>query len=156
MDERIMHILSLIADQVQTRADLFHDEGRIMDSLMNSGYRLYEADAALTLMQSLALTGTAVEDAEPQVPPIPMRAMSTRERSRFTIESFGFITKLAALGIITEEQREELIEKASALHRNKVSLEEIKALVAVDLFTNTRHYEDLLASIQERHGSMWN
>lgn len=151
-----MNIVSLIADQVQTRKDLFRNEGRIMDSLMNSGYRLHEADAALTFMQSLVRTD---DDAEPDTL-LPdhagMRAMSTEERSRFTVEAFAFLTKLAALGVITEEQRETLIERSMTLHRGRLGVEEVKSLTAYDLFTDSQEHEDMLTSALERKGSSWN
>ena len=53
MDDRMMHLFSLIADQVQNKQELFDEEGKIMQALLNDGYRLHEADAALMLMQTL-------------------------------------------------------------------------------------------------------
>ena len=151
-----MNIVSLIADQVQTRKDLFRNEGRIMDTLMNSGFRLHEADAALTFMQSLVRT----DDDGEQDPLLPdhagMRAMSTEERARFTIEAFAFVSKLAILGVITEEQRETLLERAMTLHRGRIGLEEVKSLTAYDLFADSQEHEDQLASALERKGSSWN
>ena len=151
-----MNIVSLIADQVQTRKDLFRNEGRIMDSLMNNGFRLHEADAALTFMQSLVRKDEEPERDVLQSDQAGMRAMSTEERSRFTIEAFAFATKLAALGVITEEQREALLERAMTLHPGRIGLEEMKSLTAYDLFTDVQDHEDQLASALERKGSSWN
>jgi Smg protein len=156
LDERIMNIVSLIADQVQTRKELFRDEGRIMDTLMSSGYHLHEADATLTLMQSLAGTGgDAGEDARP-AEPAGMRAMSTQERARFSIEAFGFISKLATLGVITEDEREAIIEKSLALHRGRVLLDEVKSLLALSLFTDGREPEDPPVFAADSRGALWN
>jgi hypothetical protein len=55
-------LVSLITDRMQIRQDLFRNEGKIMDSLVNSGYHLHEADAALTLLQNLAQDGEEQED----------------------------------------------------------------------------------------------
>ena len=156
LDERIMNIVSFIADQVQTRKDLFSDEGRIMDSLVSSGYRLHEADAALTLMQSLARPDSDAERDPRSGDLASMRAMSTEERSRFSIDAFSFITKLAALGVISEVQREDILERSMSLRRGRITLDEVKALIALDLFADDQAYDDLLTFALERKGTAWN
>jgi uncharacterized protein Smg (DUF494 family) len=157
LDERIMNLVSLITDQVQTKQDLFSNEGKIMDSLMSSGYRLQEADAALTLMQTLSLNE---EDGLPGEERVAlsdgMRSMNTEERSRFTIEAFAFITKLSCLGIISAEQREELLDKALSLHSGRIELSHMKSLLALDLFADEQGYEDILASALNHKGTVWN
>jgi len=157
LDERIINLVSLIAEQVHTKQELFSNEGKIMDSLMNSGYRLHEADAALTLMQTLAQNEEDALSAE-GVAPIPagMRAMNTEERARFAMEAFSFIAKLAHLGIITGDLREELIEKALTLHSRKIELAHVKTLIALNLFADAQEDEDLLESPLSLKGTAWN
>jgi len=157
LDERIINLVSLIAEQVQTKQELFSNEGKIMDSLMNSGYRLHEADAALTLMQTLAQNEEEAYSAEGDAPiPAGMRAMNTEERARFALEAFSFITKLAHLGIITGDLREELIEKALTLHSRKIELAHVKTLIALNLFADAQEDEDLLESPLSLKGTAWN
>jgi uncharacterized protein Smg (DUF494 family) len=157
LDERIMNLVSLITGQVQTKQDLFSNEGKIMDSLMSSGYRLHEADAALTLMQTLSQNeedrfpgkGTTAQSDG-------MRSMNTEERSRFTIEAFGFITKLSYLGIISDEQRDGLLDKALSLHSGRIDLSHMKSLLALDLFANEQEYESILDTALNNKGTVWN
>ncbi len=157
LDERIINLVSLIADQVQTKQELFSNEGKIMDSLMNSGYRLHEADAALTLMQTLAQNEEDAFSAEGNaLLPAGMRAMNTEERSRFAMEAFSFITKLAHLGIITGDLREDLLEKALNLHARRIELSHVKTLIALNLFTDFQEDEDLLLSSLSVKGTAWN
>jgi uncharacterized protein Smg (DUF494 family) len=152
-----MNLVSLITDQVQTKQDLFSNEGKIMDSLMSSGYRLHEADAALTLMQNLSQNEEdGLSGEEPVALSDGMRSMNTEERSRFTIEAFGFITKLSCLGIISGEQREELLDKALSLHSGRIELSHMKSLLALDLFADEQGYEDILASALNHKGTVWN
>ncbi len=152
-----MNLVSLITDQVQTKQDLFSNEGKIMDSLMSSGYRLQEADAALTLMQTLSQNEEdGLSGEEPAALSDGMRSMNTEERSRFTIEAFGFITKLSCLGIISGEQREELLDKALSLHSGRIELSHMKSLLALDLFADEQGYEDILASALNHKGTVWN
>lgn len=157
MDERIINLVSLIAEQVQTKQELFSLEGKIMDSLMNSGYRLHEADAALTLMQTLAQSDENAFSAEGDAPlPAGMRAMNTEERTRFAMDAFSFITKLAHLGIITADLREEILEKALNLHARKIELSHVKTLITLNLFTDAQEDEDLLLSSLNVKGTAWN
>lgn len=157
LDERIINLVSLIAEQVQTKQELFSNEGKIMDSLMNSGYRLHEADAALTLMQTLAQNEDGAFPAEGADPlPAGMRTMSTEERDRFSMEAFSFLTKLAHLGIITTDLREELLEKALTLHSRKIELSHVKTLIALNLFADAQEDEDPLLSSLSIKGTAWN
>ena len=157
MDERIINLVSLIAEQVQTKQELFSTEGKIMDSLMNSGYRLHEADAALTLMQTLAQNEENAYSSEGDAPiPAGMRAMNTEERARFAMDAFSFITKLAHLGIITGDQREDLLEKALTLHSRKIELSHVKTLIALNLFADAHEDEDLLLSSLNAKVTVWN
>lgn len=157
MDERIMHLVSLITDQVQTKQDLFRNEGKIMDSLVSSGYRLHEADAALTLLQMLSQDG---DEGVPDDAPLPldggMRTMNTEERSRFAIDAFSFIAKLVHLGIISGDQREELLGKALSLHAGRIELDHMRSLLAVDLFADEQEHEEILSSSLENKGTVWN
>jgi len=157
LDERIMNLVSLITDQVQTKQDLFSNEGKIMDSLMNSGYRLHEADAALTLMQALSQSEeNGLSGEERTVLSDGMRSMSTEERSRFTIEAFAFITKLSSLNIISGEQREEILDKALSLHSGRIELSRMKSLLALDLFADGQEYGSILDPAQNRKDTVWN
>ncbi len=150
LEERMMNMVTLIADHVQTKQELFSNEGKIMDSLMSSGYHLQEADAVVTLMQSLA--GNA---ASPRPTP-GLRTMTTQERSRFTLEAFSLVVKLAALGIIDEDQREDVVEKALSLHQGKIDLASVKTLLAVNLFGDPAEYKELASAAENRRGATWN
>ncbi len=150
----MMNLVSLIAQQVQTKQELFSNEGKIMDALMSSGYRLREANTAITLMQSLAKDATGPGERPRAL--TGMRAMSTEERSRFTLDAFALVAKLTVLGIITEDQREDVIEKALSLHRGKIRLDEVKTLLALNLFGDPADYDELASAEQDRCGSVWN
>ncbi len=142
LDELMMNMFSLIAAHVRTRQELFDEEGKIMQVLLNNGYRLHEADAALTLMQTLVQ-----KEAETFFEPrrdsgtIGIRTMTRDERRRFSADAFGFVMKLALLGIISEDQREELIDKAMNMYTGRIDLDLMKALIALVLFMGPREHE---------------
>ncbi len=155
MDEFMMHLFSLIASQVRNRKDLFDEEGRIMQQMVSAGYHFHEVDAALTLMQAFVQkqdetfldTGAAES----------MRTMSSEERARFTIEAFSFAVKLGHLGVISEDQREELIEKAMNAYTGRIEIDHVKTLAAFLLFANPREQrEEMTFSASQRRITVWN
>ena len=142
MDERMMNLFSLIADQVRNKQELFDNEGTIMQALLNSGFRLQEVDAALTLMQTLVQKESDnFFTPAPAASPVRMRAMNREERERFTVDAFSFVAKLTHLGIISEDQREEVLEKALAVYVERIELDHIKSLVAFILFVGPHEGE---------------
>ena len=138
-----MDLFSLIADQVRNRQELFDNEGKIMQALLNSGFRLQEADAALTLMQVLVKKQSeSFFLTEPRTSSPRMRMMNREERERFTVDAFGFLSKLAHLGIISEDQREALVEKALTTFADRIELGHVKYLVASAFFTSPQDREN--------------
>lgn len=137
-----MHLFSIIAEQVQNRQDLFTNEGKIMDALLNKGVHLMEADTALMLMQSLAERQTEQFFGPETAPSSAMRTMNTEERSRFTPEAFSFIAKLFHLGLIAESEREALIEQALGGQGGRIDLDQVRTLVSLLLFTEGHEYHE--------------
>jgi len=156
LDERMMTLFSFIADQVQNKQELFDEEGKIMEALLKNGCVVQEADAALTLMQALVQKESDSLFAG-FCTPVSMRTMNREERKRFTIEAFGFVTKLTNLGIVSEDQREELLEQALTVYPGRVELDQIKTLVAFTLFSNSQE-QDTNAPEVGRHikKNSWN
>lgn len=128
-----MNIVSLIAEQARERNDLFDREAAIMQSLVNSGVRVDEADAALSLMQSLA-QDRADAPQSARACASCLRTMTRQERSRFSTEAFGLVSRLARLGIISDDQREDIMERSMGLYAGRIELSHIKAVVALTLF----------------------
>ncbi len=142
LDQLMMNMFSLIADQVCHRQELFDKEASIMQTLLNDGYHIQEADAALTLIQTIVRKQTETYFAEGEPPQRCVRNMSSEERRRFTTEAFAFALKLAHLGVLNEDEREELLEQAMNQHRERIELDHVKTLVALMLFTNPREREE--------------
>jgi Smg protein len=157
MDERMMTLFSLIADQVREKQELFEEEGKIMQALLNNGCRLHEADAALTLVQTLVQRQSedffpAIGNSSPR-----MRTMNREERNRFTVDAFGFVAKLTNLGIIGEDQREELLERALTVYSERIELEHIKTLVALTLFVHPHEQDVNVPAVGRRiRKTSWN
>jgi uncharacterized protein Smg (DUF494 family) len=154
VDELMMNLFTLIANQVRDRRELFDEEGRIVQKLVSVGYGLLEADAALTLMQELVRTqdDTFFCDDSSDA----MRTMSSEERSRFTIDAFSFAVKLGHLGVISGDQREDIIEKAMNLYSGRIEISHMKLLVAHLLVAGVRQQHDQEAPFSTRRSTAWN
>ncbi len=154
----MMDLFSLIADQVRNKQELFDNEGKIMQTLLNNGFLLTEADAALTLMQTLAQNQSeSLITREPKSSSIRMRAMNREERERFTVDAFGFVSKLTHLGIISEDQREELLEKAMSTYTERIDLDDIKNLIAMIFFVSPHEREhSSSANLRRIKDTAWN
>lgn len=154
----MMDLFSIIADQVRDKQELFDNEGKIMQALLNSGFRIQEADAALTLMQTLVQKQSEnFFISEPQASPIRMRAMNREERERFSVDAFGFISKLTHLGIISEDQREELLEKAMTVYADRIEPDHMKNLIAFTLFVTPQERDSgASASLRRIKKTAWN
>jgi uncharacterized protein Smg (DUF494 family) len=154
----MMNMFSLIADQVRNKQELFDEEGKIMQALLNSGYHLHEADAALTLMQTLVQKEVDIFfEPEHVLQPLRIRTMSREERERFTVDAFSFVIKLTHLGIISEDQREELLEKAMNMYTGRIDLDLIKTLVAFILFAVSQEREHAaLSNLRRIKNTAWN
>ncbi len=152
----MIQLVTLIAEQVRDRKDIFDREGAIMQILLNSGYPLQEVNAALTVVQKLVQE--RADGLIPTTEETPVaRVMGRGERSRFTLEAFGFVTRLARLGIISDDHREDLLEKAMVVYAGRIELYQIKTLVALVLFTG--EYDEGNAESQPAlaaDGTMWN
>lgn len=158
MDEQMMDLLSIIADQVRNKQELFDNEGKIMQALLNSGFRLNEADAALTLMQTLVQNQSdSLVAREQKASSVRMRAMNREERERFTVDAFSFVSKLTHLGIISEDQREELLEKAMTAYTERIALDDIKNLIALIFFVSPHEREqNSSANLRRIKDTAWN
>jgi uncharacterized protein Smg (DUF494 family) len=154
----MMDLFSLIADQVRNKQELFDNEGTIMQTLLNSGFRITEADAALTLMQTLVQNQSEGFITQgPRSSSVRMRAMNREERERFTVDAFGFVSKLTHLGIISEDQREELLEKALTTYTERIELDHIKNLIAFIFFSAPHEREQSSsANLRRIKDTAWN
>jgi uncharacterized protein Smg (DUF494 family) len=156
VDERMMTLFLLIADQVREKQELFDEEGKIMQALLNNGCRLNEADAALTLVQALVQRQSedffpATRNSSPR-----MRTMNREERCRFTVDAFGFAAKLTNLGIIGEDQREELLERAMTVFPERIEIDQIKTLVALTLFVHPHEQDVNVPAVRRIRKTSWN
>jgi uncharacterized protein Smg (DUF494 family) len=154
----MMNMFSLIADQVRNKRELFDEEGKIMQALLNNGYHLHEADAALTLMQTLVQKeADTFFEPEHALQPLRIRTMTREERWRFSAEAFSFVLKLTLLDIISEDQREELFEKAMNMYTGRIDLPVMKALIAFILFMDHSEQEHSAPSNRRRiKNTAWN
>ena len=88
---------------------------------------------------------------------MPVRVMNSDERSRFTIEAFGFVIKLNRLGIISETQREEILERALTVYHERIEIDHIKPITSLILFVQPlERDDDDLIDLRQIKRTAWN
>ncbi len=156
MEEQMINMLSLIVDQVTNKQELFDEEARIMQALVNGGYHIHEADAALMLMQNFVQKQSEeLLDITP-ASPLAIRTMNGEERARFSIEAFAYLTKLCRLGILSADQREGVIEKALTVYPERIALEHMKSLIALIMFAPLQQDESESRNTRRYKKTIWN
>ena len=136
VDERMMHLFSLIAEQVSDKQELFDNEGKIMAALVDSGCHLHEVDAAITLMQSLVRART--DDIFCAASPgrtKGLRAMDVgRSASALRPRPSGS-SPASRSSALSPGDRREILERAMDVFPERIELSQIKTLVAFTLFS---------------------
>jgi uncharacterized protein Smg (DUF494 family) len=158
VDDLMINLFSLIADQVRDTQDLFDKEDTIMQSLLNSGYHIHEADTALMLMQTFVQQQTEQFFSQATtVDSLSFRVMNREERDRVSVEAFAFLSKLTRLCIISGDQREEILEQALTTCSERIELDQINPLIAMTLFSHPLEQKSTSAPIIRRlKKTVWN
>ena len=132
--ERVLTIVSLIAQYIMEERGFSSDDDLIQE-LLAIGFEAEEIDAAFHWMENLTLKqrGEAVVfptlTAERIFSPDEMRIMAPEAR--------GFLIRLRTMGIIDDHLQEEIIDRAMMEVDSAVSLQEIKSIAALTLFTHS-------------------
>jgi len=136
--DRVLAIVSLIAQYVMEEREFF-SESDIVEELLGEGFDAEEIDAAFTWMERISLetrdSSNTVELKQPT-----SRVYTFDEEQLLSLEARGFLVRLRSLGILDDELQEEIIDRASRLHDEEVSLDEIKSLTALVLFSHTQEH----------------
>jgi Smg protein len=114
----------------------FFSESDIVEQLLGEGFEADEIDAAFTWMERLSLEdGRPAQQTTLEQP--THRIFTGEEEQLISCEARGFLVRLRSLGILTDNLQEEIIDKATRLNDDEVTLKEIKALTALTLFSHS-------------------
>jgi Smg protein len=145
-------IVHLIVDRILEESDL--EKNNIVESLISEGYNPDEIIDAFAWIRNYALNlyqdvrMTKVYDR-----PETFRVLNEEERVRFSVKAWGFLIKLRELGIIDDQLREEIIDKAFLLVDDEVELDDIMIVASLVLFKQSYTYskDGVLEQFQQKN-----
>ena len=136
MRDRVLAIVNFIAQYVYEKNDFLTDD-RIIQELIRVGFNPDEIDAAFNWTENLAVETIVEEDARECPVNHSFRVFSAEEKSALSLECQGLLSRLWTLGLVDSDEMDEIIGSALALDETGVSLQDVKAIVAVTLFSRT-------------------
>ncbi len=134
MKEKVVEILVYIMSEMQ-------DNKRMTDidlvDLKSRGYTQSEISAAFSWLYETMQSNPArrTRSARPSIG--SQRILHDVERLVLSTESQGYLIQLRELGLLTESDLEAVIERAMVAGYEKLSLLEVRAMVASVLFAKT-------------------
>jgi Smg protein len=110
----------------------------LQQKLLNAGYDSDEIGRAFSWLDAAANEPADVSNL-PQVEtsapkPTSFRVFTAEEQMALDIESRGLLVQLEAIGVLSAQTRETVIERALALDNEELDLEDIKWVVMLVLF----------------------
>lgn len=138
MRERVLAIVNLIAKYVLGAEDAPISEQELIAELMSVGFDAEEINDAFSWMESVALR----QPQDQLAADIPMqqpsyRIFSPEEQSAMSQEAIGFLVRLRAMGMLSDEAQEEVIERAVRAAEDPLNLQEIKMISALTLLSRS-------------------
>ncbi len=135
MNERVMEILVYIMNEIRQKKRGLGELAVLSRDLMQRGYTESEINSAFSWLLERMRNGIdEVMDSEDSAFQQSTRYLHEVERMVISPEAFGYLLQLRELGLITHAEMETVIERAMMLGSPKVTVGDIKAMVASMLF----------------------
>jgi Smg protein len=136
--ERVLAIVNLIAQYVMGAEDTHISEQELITELMAVGYEAEEINDAFTWMETIALHPASDQEASEPMMLIPTyRAFSDQEQQQLTSEAQGFLVKVRAMGLLSNDAQEEIIDRATRAAEDAVTEQEIKLITILILLSRS-------------------
>ena len=140
MHERVLAIVNLIAKYVLGAENAPINEQELVAELMSVGFDADEIADAFTWMESIALK---LPDAQTQLDPLreqlTYRIFSREEQQALSPDASGFLIKIRAMGLVSDESYEEIISRAVTAAEDPLNLQEIKLIAALTLLSRNNN-----------------
>ena len=127
MKQRIIELLVQIMSEIQVNNRLSEID---LIGLRDQGYTQTEISEALSWLYDNMQHDDGVLSFPPSSPGTSRRVFHDVEKSAFTIESQGYLLQLRELGLLDDRELEIVIERAMQTGYERLSVDEVKELVA--------------------------
>ncbi len=131
MNERVVEILVYIMTEMRRNQNVSSNLDLLSSSLIQKGYSESEISSAFSWLMD-RINNEPEEVFEKHGPAFrhSVRHLHEIEKSVISVEAHGYLIQLHALGIIDEFDLEQILERGLMLGIPRVSVEEIKSIVA--------------------------
>ncbi|OEU76010.1 MAG: hypothetical protein BA864_01105 [Desulfuromonadales bacterium C00003093] len=138
MRERVLAIVNLIAKYVLGAEDAPINEQELIEELLQVGFDADEISDAFSWMESVTLQPPLTLSTETLFPEqLSYRIFSREEEQALTLEALGFLIKIREMGLLSNEDLEEVIERAVRAAEDPINLPEIKMITSLTLLSRS-------------------
>lgn len=141
MFERIVEIIVYVVSELRQNNDLAKLN---LDELINQGYTSSEISTALSWIADRMEINDKYTPVDTTIQNNSFRVLHDLEKELFTKEAWGELITMNALGLITNEHIETLIDRAFMLGLRQIDLQQLKIFVANVVFN--AQYNNLAGS----------
>lgn len=137
MHERVLAIVNLIAKYVLGAENAPINEQELVEELLSVGFEADEIADAFSWMESITLKLPDVHaQQEPLREQLNYRIFSREEQQALSRDAAGFLIKIRAMGLVTDQSYEEIIYRAVSAAEDPLNLQEIKLIAALTLLSH--------------------
>jgi len=137
MNERLVEILIYIMSEMRRDRAVSQNLDLLSKNLLNEGYSESEISSAFTwLLDKLDNEPEEVLEKREAALNGSFRHLHEIEKSIISVEAYGYLIQIKALGLITEFDFEQIIERALMLGLPLVGLQDVKSIVAAQMFAS--------------------
>jgi len=143
MQERIIEIIVYVLEEFRhSRSKENYTD--ISQTLMSRGYTENEINLAFSWIFDHLQQNTPDEEERLHYQESSVRVLHDLEKMVIEPDAYGYLLQLQQLGLISEADMEDIIEKALSLGTTHVTLEDIKAFTSAIIFNReTPHNMDV-------------
>jgi len=128
---RVIDIIVYLMQQLNQKEKGLSQLDKLTEDLQNQGYTDSEINAAFYwLLERLRLQLSQLVRSRKGLPKKSSRILHTTENILFSRTGYGYLIQLYQLGLINDEQREQIIQRALTSGLGEIGEFEVKALAA--------------------------
>lgn len=132
MKEKVVELLIFIMSEMQDNKQISEID---LGDLRTRGYTQSEISAAFTwFYENIELNQRRRPAGAPAPAPGSRRVLHDAEKAALTTESQGYLIQLSELGLLNDRECETVIERAMMAGYEKLSVTELREIVATVLF----------------------
>ena len=142
MNERLVEILIYIMSEMRRDRGASRNLDLLSKNLLDEGYSESEISSAFTwLLDKLDNEPEEILEKREAALNGSFRHLHEIERSIISVEAYGYLIQIKELDLINEIDVEQIIERALMLGLPRVGLQDIKSIVAAQLFTSENGFD---------------